>query len=1683
MKLTSIKTFILLLILSFGATSYAQVNPVINFQSIPAGPYGKGSSIAVLFKPEGLVPIGSSFNLYLSDQNGSFSNSNAAIGSVNSFYTTYINGLIPSNTIAGTAYKLKVEIVNATGTVIFTQTIPNLTLTIQNNLGTNGDSNGDFLVPTDAGSESATYRKDNTLKYYGFSNCGANTTSNIYLVNKTPLAITWTSKNEFDFTNLYATDAFAQTATLAASTSVKINQTLKKVHYRFFQQATDASNSNTISTKAFYFINNSFMASYSAVSNTVCYEANQARAFTFVLDSDSTSTNVNNSGAFFNFPQSVYTANWDDGGTSNTYNIRSFISTSGIINHDYSKSSCGESVVTGVGAGGTIYNSFGPGIKVDHILSCSVSPLNTITTIQIFQKPKIDFTAPEKACLNTVVTFTNTSELGLQGNTTVAGCTAPNITYQWKVDGVDVATTTNYTTSTLSVGTHTIVLSPVITNGVALTCVPESVSKTICIESIPPNTAKFAFISTYNNNNTDTSFCPGNTAFNVVNQSGTLTSGVFCTPLTYNWRLTGPSPFVTLTATASSASPNFQVPALTISGQYTLTLTISNPCGTSNAFTRIITVLIPPSITTQPVNRSICDGASTTFSAIAAGSNLTYQWQVSTDNGATFNNITNSGVYTDATTATLKLTAATVSMNGYKYKLAVSGTCPSTVISSIVTLTVNPIPTSVISGSTTVCANTAATISIALTGTAPWSITYSDGTTPTTVIANTSPYTFNVTLGTTKTYTVTVLSDANCTANAGDKTGSAVITVNPLPTITGTLTACVGATTQLTGSATADATTPWSSATPSVATISNTGLVTGISGGTTVITYKNTNGCLITSSVTIYALPTVTISTTPQSLCKTPATPSGTLLTPNTTIGTGSNSLTYQWYSNANNANTGGSPVATSSTYTPSNANTGETYYYLTVTNNNSCIATSNVSGIIKVYSQPTISALTNASYCKDVTASALNPTFNNGGYGTLTYQWYSNTTNSTTNATLIQNQTNATYTPPTNVVGTKYYYVIAQNGGPTSGSNCNTLTSSFAEIKVYATPTIPTNPISATYCATQTPAALTVPNATAGGNGTISYQWYSNTSATNSGGTIISNETGPTYTPPITVANTYYYYVTIGNGATGGAATCSSNNSGVATIIVNPLPVITSSNFIAQELCKDGAANVMTAAATTATGTITGYQWYKNTSATNIGGTSIANATNAIFTPPTSATGTFYYYCEITNSFGCTTKTPVSGIINVYAVPVITVQPIAANYCKSISAQATLLSVTANTDAPGVLTYQWFSNVNNTNTGGVSIPSATSATYRPLITTASATYYYVEVSNGGPAACVKTASSAVLINVYSSPIISASPLSANYCKDANATALSITDNNGGLGSLTYQWYSNTSAINTGGTPIPTATNATYTPPTNVVGNFYYYVINNNGGPANTCNTASSAVATVSVYAAPTIVTHPVSATYCKDNTVTPLTVGGAATGGLGTLAYQWYSNTTNSNVGGIQIANTTNSYTPLSTTPGTYYYYVEVKNGATGGASSCNTTASNVATFIVNPLPVINSQTTAAQDVCLNVTATQMSITATTATGTITNYQWYKNTTASNTGGSSITGETNATFIPPTALVGASYYYCIVTNSFGCITKSAVSGLVNTFGTPVINTQPSGASYCQNVAATSLSVTATPGGIGTINK
>ena len=137
----------------------------------------------------------------------------------------------------------------------------------------------------------------------------------------------------------------------------------------------------------------------------------------------------------------------------------------------------------------------------------------------------------------------------------------------------------------------------------------------------------------------------------------------------------------------------------TINGGWRITFNYPTTGCVSPARTVVVTVNQPAAITAQPVNRTVCTDKVTTFTVAASGSApLSYQWQVSTDNGNNFSNITNGGFYSGATSATLSVTQPPVSYSGYQYRVVVQGAlpCPNTTSFKVI-LTVNPLPTVVIS--------------------------------------------------------------------------------------------------------------------------------------------------------------------------------------------------------------------------------------------------------------------------------------------------------------------------------------------------------------------------------------------------------------------------------------------------------------------------------------------------------------------------------------------------------------------------------------------------------------------------------------------------------------------------------------------------------------------------------------------------------------------------------------------------------------------------------------------------------------------------------------------------------------------------------------------------------------------------------------------------------------------------
>lgn len=86
--------------------------------------------------------------------------------------------------------------------------------------------------------------------------------------------------------------------------------------------------------------------------------------------------------------------------------------------------------------------------------------------------------------------------------------------------------------------------------------------------------------------------------------------------------------------------------------------------------------------------------------------------------------------------------------------------------------------------------------------------------------------------------------------------------------------------------------------------------------------------------------------------------------------------------------------------------------------------------------------------------------------------------------------------------------------------------------------------------------------------------------------------------------------------------------------------------------------------------------------------------------------------------------------------------------------------------------------------------------------------------------------------------------------------------------------------------------------------------------------------------------------------------------------------------------------------------------------------------------------------------TATHLSVTASVSDGGNLFFQWYSNTANDNTNGTKIDGETGSTYTPPTTAEGTTYYYCVVTNTKGQKSATAVSNTAEIKVSPAAPTE-----------------------------
>ncbi len=576
--------------------------------------------------------------------------------------------------------------------------------------------------------------------------------------------------------------------------------------------------------------------------------------------------------------------------------------------------------------------------------------------------------------------------------------------------------------------------------------------------------------------------------------------------------------------------------------------------------------------------------------------------------------------------------------------------------------------------------------------------------------------------------------------------------------------------------------------------------------------------------------------------------------------------------------------------------------------------------------------------------------------------------------------------------------------------NECGVSTTATQTFSVNKTPTITNTDLSQILCSGTSSTAVNLTSDDA----LTTFSWTATATAGISG-FVASGTTSTIPARVITTTNssagTITYVVTPKIGTCAGTPV----NFGIN---VNPAPSFTTQP-VSSSVCLGGTPTQL-AVAIGGSAATPSYQWYSNTTNSTTGSILIPSATNSTFDPPTNTVGTIYYYCVVTlPSGGCSNLTSTIVAVTVTAQATIS-QPLASqNVCTGATISAPL-SVSPS-GGTGTATYQWYSNTTNSYLGSASILGATTNNYSPAVYTVAGDYYYYAIVSISGSGCGAITSNVARVTVLDAPTITTQPIANQVlCQGDTPTQLGVVGA-GGNGGFSYQWYKNNVNNNISGTAIPGETNATYLPPTTTAGTQYYYCVLLQTGVG--C-TVKSAIASVQVSVSPTITTQPVSSTVCLGGA--PTTLSFTISNGVGTPTYQWYSNTTSSNVGGAILAGETNpTYVPLATTAGTIYYYCVVNFPSLSGG--CAVVTTNPATVIVNQKPNIASEATT---ICSSATFT---VTPNNSGGNIipavTTYTW-----------------TNPTISPAATITGASAVSSAQTNISQTLINTSVNPSVVTY-------------------------------------
>lgn len=670
--------------------------------------------------------------------------------------------------------------------------------------------------------------------------------------------------------------------------------------------------------------------------------------------------------------------------------------------------------------------------------------------------------------------------------------------------------------------------------------------------------------------------------------------------------------------------------------------------------------------------------------------------------------------------------------------------------------------------------------------------------------------------------------------------------------------------------------------------------------------------------------------------------------------------LTYQWRA-------AGTPIpgATSSTYIASFNAPGVFTFDCVVTNACGSITTQTITASVTI--QPTITAQpVPATQCAGGSAS-----FSVGASGgNLSYQWQRNGVG----IALAQNPTARSQTlviNPVTLADDAVYRCIVSNG-------CNDpATSNNASLTVRTGPTFAGNPQSLTRPVGGS-ATLSV---SVSSFGSPSYQWRRNNINLSNGPGVAGATTATLSLTNLTIDSQGSYDCIVTDSC--GSAT---SLAGVLTVCsppsidVQPMPVT---------LCA--GSNTTFQVSASGEGPLT-YQWRRNGSNIADGGvfTGTNTPTLTINGVQTANAGT--YTCVVTNA--CAASTSAGALLTVNSIPSITVQPVSRSVCTGASF---ILGVAASGND---LAYQWF-------IGQTAIPGATNPTQTFVFDSPTLPQQVTcQVTN----LCGSTTSNPATITVFERPIISMQPVS--LVRPAGASA-SFSVAASGVGTFQYIWRRNgVNLVN--GAGISGATSTTLTISSINDGNAGDYDCQ----ITDTCGNTLSAIASLTICPAPTIVSQPAPLAACNGGSA-QFSVAAVGDG----LTYQWRRN-------GVNLSNNatySGVNTPLLTIS-------PVSAGIVGSFSClvtdiCTSTTSAAAALSLLSTPTFTSSPPAAT-LCVGG---PLNLSAAAAGGSLT-YQWTLD-------GVEIPGATSSTFmLPSVALDDAGVYRCVATNPCGSATTTGTT-------------------------------------------